>query len=139
MEERRVIHGVSVERTAIDGVLAITSKETSDHRGFGGKVIDHDAFEELGVPCGVDHSFYLASDRHVVRALHYQEEPHGQAKFVHCLHGAVYDVAVETPLVESPALNERVGLRVLLKLETMQRVGAFIGIRDRERRLKSLF
>jgi threonine dehydratase len=34
-------------------------------------------------------------------------------------------VAVETPLIESPALNDRLGLRVLLKLETMQRVGAF--------------
>lgn len=34
-------------------------------------------------------------------------------------------VAVETPLVESPALNDRVGLRVLMKLETLQRVGAF--------------
>lgn len=34
-------------------------------------------------------------------------------------------VAVETPLVESPALNERLGLRVLIKAETLQRVGAF--------------
>jgi len=34
-------------------------------------------------------------------------------------------VAVETPLVESPALNDRLGARVLLKLETLQRVGAF--------------
>ena len=33
--------------------------------------------------------------------------------------------AVETPLIESPALNERLGARVLLKLETLQRVGAF--------------
>ena len=33
--------------------------------------------------------------------------------------------AVETPLVESPALNERLGARVLMKLETLQRVGAF--------------
>ena len=33
--------------------------------------------------------------------------------------------AVVTPLIESPALNERVGGRVLLKLETLQRVGAF--------------
>jgi len=33
--------------------------------------------------------------------------------------------AVETPLIESPALNERVGLRVLIKPETLQRVGAF--------------
>ncbi|HEY8574056.1 threonine/serine dehydratase [Phenylobacterium sp.] len=33
--------------------------------------------------------------------------------------------AVETPLIESPALNEQVGLRVLIKPETLQRVGAF--------------
>ncbi len=34
-------------------------------------------------------------------------------------------VAVETPLLESPALNARVGRRVLIKAETLQRVGAF--------------
>ncbi|THD82533.1 MAG: threonine/serine dehydratase [Phenylobacterium sp.] len=33
--------------------------------------------------------------------------------------------AVVTPLLESPALSERIGARVLLKLETLQRVGAF--------------
>ncbi|WP_304170701.1 threonine/serine dehydratase [Phenylobacterium aquaticum] len=33
--------------------------------------------------------------------------------------------AIETPLIESPALNERLGLRVLIKPETLQRVGAF--------------
>ena len=34
-------------------------------------------------------------------------------------------VAVRTPLVESPALNERIGGRVLMKAETLQRAGAF--------------
>lgn len=33
--------------------------------------------------------------------------------------------AVKTPLIESPALNERLGRRALLKCETLQRVGAF--------------
>lgn len=33
--------------------------------------------------------------------------------------------AVETPLIESPALNERLDRRVLIKPETLQRVGAF--------------
>jgi threonine dehydratase len=33
--------------------------------------------------------------------------------------------AAETPLIESPALNERAGRRVLIKPETLQRVGAF--------------
>jgi threonine dehydratase len=34
-------------------------------------------------------------------------------------------LAVRTPLLESPALNERVGGRVLLKAETLQRTGSF--------------
>lgn len=33
--------------------------------------------------------------------------------------------AIETPLIESHALNERLGRRVLIKPETLQRVGAF--------------
>ena len=34
-------------------------------------------------------------------------------------------LAVHTPLIEHPVLNERVGGRVLLKAENLQRVGAF--------------
>jgi threonine dehydratase len=34
-------------------------------------------------------------------------------------------IAVRTPLIESPALNERLGGRVLMKAETLQRAGAF--------------
>ena len=34
-------------------------------------------------------------------------------------------LAVVTPLIEHPALNEKMGGRILLKAETMQRVGAF--------------
>ena len=34
-------------------------------------------------------------------------------------------LAVRTPLLESPALNDRVGGRVLLKAETLQRTGSF--------------
>ena len=34
-------------------------------------------------------------------------------------------VALRTPLIESPALNERLGGRVLLKAESLQRAGAF--------------
>lgn len=37
----------------------------------------------------------------------------------------IADLAVVTPLLSSPALDERVGGRVLLKAENLQRVGAF--------------
>jgi threonine dehydratase len=39
--------------------------------------------------------------------------------------GRLKGQALETPLLEFEALNDRMGLRVLLKAETLQRVGAF--------------
>ncbi|MFI4965496.1 MAG: threonine/serine dehydratase [Caulobacterales bacterium] len=39
--------------------------------------------------------------------------------------GRIKGHAVETPLIGSPALDERLGLRVLIKPETLQRAGAF--------------
>ncbi|WP_293481365.1 threonine/serine dehydratase [Phenylobacterium sp.] len=39
--------------------------------------------------------------------------------------GRIRGWAVETPLLESAALSDRLGLRVLIKPETLQRVGAF--------------
>lgn len=39
--------------------------------------------------------------------------------------GRLKGLAVETPLIESPALNERLGGRIFLKPETLQRAGAF--------------
>ncbi|HET8727624.1 MAG TPA: threonine/serine dehydratase [Alphaproteobacteria bacterium] len=39
--------------------------------------------------------------------------------------GRVAGVAVETPLLESPLLNDRVGARVLVKAEPLQRTGSF--------------
>ena len=39
--------------------------------------------------------------------------------------GRLKGQAIETPLLEFEALNDRIGLRVLLKAETLQRVGAF--------------
>lgn len=39
--------------------------------------------------------------------------------------GRIANLAVKTPLIESPALNDRLGARVLLKPETLQHAGAF--------------
>jgi threonine dehydratase len=39
--------------------------------------------------------------------------------------GRIADMAVETPLLESPALNARAGGRILVKPESLQRTGSF--------------
>src|SRR3546814_9951033 len=47
-------------------------------------------------------------------------------------------LAVRTPLLELPALNERVGGRVLLKAETLQRNGSFKGSEEDTFELQSI-
>ena len=37
----------------------------------------------------------------------------------------LYGVAVRTPLINAPVLDERLGARVFLKAETLQRTGSF--------------
>lgn len=44
---------------------------------------------------------------------------------IHAAADRIRGQAIETPLIENPALNARAGVRVLLKAETLQRVGAF--------------
>jgi len=44
---------------------------------------------------------------------------------VHAARERLADLAIRTPLIEHPALNARLGGRVLLKAENLQRVGAF--------------
>ena len=48
---------------------------------------------------GIDVDFvqdnHSKSSAHVLRGLHYQVNPHAQAKLVRCLKGKIYDVAVD--------------------------------------------
>ena len=61
----------------------------------------------------------LRSDRHGLRGMSVTLAD------IEAAAGRLAGHAIETPLIESPALNERLGRRVLIKPETQQRVGAF--------------
>ncbi len=47
------------------------------------------------------------------------------AEDIEAAAGRLLGQAIETPLLESPSLNEQLGGRVLMKAETLQRIGAF--------------
>jgi dTDP-4-dehydrorhamnose 3,5-epimerase len=82
--------------TPLDGLLRIERIRHTDARGFFSRLFCAD---ELAV-CGFDtpvaqvnHS--VTRHRGSVRGMHFQYPPHGEAKFVTCLRGEAFDVAVD--------------------------------------------
>lgn len=53
-------------------------------------------FEELGIACDfVQDNQSFSARRGTVQGLHFQPLPHSQAKLVHVLRDAIYDVAID--------------------------------------------
>ena len=82
--------------TAISGVVIIDLEPAHDDRGFFARSFDRAVFAEQGlfievVEMSVSFNQHLAT----LRGLHYQAEPHPDAKIVRCTGGAIFDVAVD--------------------------------------------
>src|ERR1700761_5275166 len=87
---------MQVEDTPIAGVKIITPKKFGDHRGFFSEVYSAKAWAEAGL------DYRFVQDNHsysvevgVIRGLHFQTAPFGQAKLVRVAKGRVLDVAVD--------------------------------------------
>lgn len=87
---------ITVQTTAIPGVLVVTPGKHGDERGFFSETYKH---SEL-VRHGVDHTWVqdnhsMSGKRGVVRGLHFQSPPRAQAKLIRVLSGAILDVVVD--------------------------------------------
>ncbi|MDR2911811.1 MAG: dTDP-4-dehydrorhamnose 3,5-epimerase [Alistipes sp.] len=93
--------------TALEGVLVLEPRVFRDERGcfletFSEreffKALDAHLPRSINRPCGSHHFVQdneSVSRRGVVRGLHFQREPHAQAKLVRVSRGAILDVAVD--------------------------------------------
>lgn len=87
---------MQVESTEIPDVRIITPKKFGDHRGFFSETYNQGAFEAAGLDLTFvqdNHSF--STPKGTLRGLHFQTPPHGQAKLLRVICGAIYDVAVD--------------------------------------------
>lgn len=85
-----------IEKTALDGVVIITPKRFGDHRGFFSETYNQHMFDEAGIrETFVQDNHSFSKEKGVLRGLHYQLEPHAQAKLVRVTRGRVFDVAVD--------------------------------------------
>lgn len=82
-------------RQSINDVILIKPKVFGDNRGFFMESYKKSDFVENGIKDEFNQDNHSKSTKGVLRGLHYQAKPYGQAKIVRCVKGRIYDVAVD--------------------------------------------
>lgn len=94
--EPRVSGNVSARSFEIQGPLLLQVRRFGDHRGFFMETYSRRDFEAVGV---TDHfvqdNHSLSATPGTLRGMHFQSPPHGQAKLVRVLRGAILDMIVD--------------------------------------------
>lgn len=80
----------------LKGSYIIELERIQDKRGFFARSWCQKEFEEKGlnsklVQCNISYNM----QKGLLRGMHYQSEPHAEAKLVRCTKGAIYDVIVD--------------------------------------------
>ena len=81
--------------TTIPGLIVFEPKVFEDARGYFYESYNQAVFASQGIDLNFIQDNQSRSGRGVLRGLHYQLEPYGQAKLVRVLSGEVWDVAVD--------------------------------------------
>ena len=83
-----------ISETLIPEVIIIEPKIIEDDRGFFMETYKHSEFESIGIESTFFQDNHSKSKKGVLRGMHYQKPPKGQAKLVRVLSGEIFDVAV---------------------------------------------
>lgn len=83
------------EKLDIEDVILVKPVVFGDNRGFFMESYKKSEFVKNGIDIEFNQDNHSKSSARVLRGLHYQAEPHLQAKLVRCVKGRIYDVAVD--------------------------------------------
>ncbi len=97
--------------TKIPGVLVIDLEKREDARGYFARAWCAKEFADHGLPSFVQTNMSMCRQRGTIRGLHYQAAPHGEAKYMRCIRGAIFDVAVDVR-PDSPTYRQWVGFEL---------------------------
>jgi len=103
----------SEKKILINGPLVIKPKIINDERGYFKEDWNEIEWIEILENAGQKYERFVQdnfsySKKGVLRGLHYQNNPFSQSKLVKCLHGKIYDVAVDVR-INSPTFGEWIG------------------------------
>ncbi len=85
----------SFKKLEIPDVVLVTPKSFGDERGFFLESYKHSDFAAFGITDQFNQDNHSRSSKGILRGLHYQLRPKGQAKLVRCVNGKILDVAVD--------------------------------------------
>jgi len=107
---------MQIDRFPIEGPLLLTPRVFGDARGFFLESWNRRSFAEaIGLSLEqapvFDQDNQSRSTQGVLRGLHFQLNPHPQAKLVRCVAGEIFDVAVDLRR-SSPTFGQWVGARL---------------------------
>jgi dTDP-4-dehydrorhamnose 3,5-epimerase len=81
---------------ALPGVFVLDAQPHADERGSLRRQFCRREFEQHGVVADVMQCNMSENSRkHTLRGFHYQAAPHGEAKTISCVRGAVHDIVVD--------------------------------------------
>ena len=82
--------------THLDGLFVVQRKSVHDHRGSFSRFYCSEEFRIAGLQetiVQINHT--TTRKKGALRGLHFQYPPHAEAKFVSCIQGEIFDVAVD--------------------------------------------
>lgn len=83
-------------KTKIEGVYVIDLELHGDQRGYFARVFAKEELAKYGITYNIVHiNRSLTEKRGTIRGLHFQKYPKQEDKIVQCLHGSIFDVAVD--------------------------------------------
>lgn len=87
---------MKIEKTGLDGVVALVPRRFGDDRGFFAETYSLRAYRDAGISVEFVQDNHSLSHRvGTLRGLHFQAPPKAQDKLVRCGRGAIFDVAVD--------------------------------------------
>lgn len=82
--------------TKLHEAYLVQPEPARDNRGFFARTFCVDEFADHGLETSFpQHSISFSARRGTLRGMHYQRDPHGEAKLVRCTRGAILDVIID--------------------------------------------
>ena len=87
---------MNFKETKLKGVYLIELEKNKDERGFFARSFCRNEFYSHGIKFNIAQcSISFNKTKGILRGMHYQPSPYGEAKLVSCIKGKIYDVVLD--------------------------------------------